>query len=150
MVRFASRATTRRDQRGFTLLELIIVIAMIGILATIAMPTLKDMPTRAKEAVLKTNLHSIRESIDMFYGDKGRYPASLDELVEAKYLRQVPFDPFTKSNDSWLVVREDDSEEGEEPGPPPLPGEEETGPGVIDVHSSSTHKALDGTIYSSW
>lgn len=142
--------TRGRDERGFTLLELIIVIAMIGILATIAMPTLKDMPTRAKEAVLKTNLHSIRESIDMFYGDKGHYPASLDELVESKYLRQVPFDPFTKSNETWVVVLEDESEGEEEPGPPPLPGEEESGPGVMDVHSSSNRKALDGTTYSSW
>jgi general secretion pathway protein G len=149
MVTHAPAAPRPRDQRGFTLLELIIVIAMIGILATIAMPTLKDMPTRAKEAVLKTNLHSIRESIDMFYGDKGHYPASLDELVESKYLRQVPFDPFTKSSETWVVVLEDESEE-EEPGPPPLPGEEENGPGVIDVHSSSNRKALDGTVYSSW
>ena len=141
----------KRAERGFTLLELIIVVAMIGILAAIAMPALVNMPTRAKEAVLKTNLHSLRESIDMFYGDKGRYPGSLDELVDLKYLRSIPFDPFTKSDDTWTLIYEEEGEgEEEEPGPPPIPGEEGEGPGVIDVRSASNKKALDGTAYSSW
>ena len=142
----------RRDERGFTLLELIIVIAMIGILATIAMPALANMPTRAKEAVLKTNLHTMRESLDMFYGDKGRYPGSLDELVESKYLRTVPIDPFTKSAETWVLTFEEEGEgeEEEEPGPPPIPGEEGEGPGVIDVRSASNRRSLDGTPYSSW
>jgi general secretion pathway protein G len=141
----------RRGERGFTLLELIIVVAMIGVLASIAMPALKDMPRRAKEAVLKTNLHSIRETLDMYYGDKGRYPTSLEELVEAKYFREIPFDPFTKSNTSWVVVLEDELEEGseEEPGPPPGP-DEPAGPGILDVRSGAPGVSLDGTPYAEW
>jgi general secretion pathway protein G len=141
----------RRSERGFTLLELIIVVAMIGILASIAMPALKDMPTRAKEAVLKTNLHSIRETLDMFYGDKGRYPGSFDELVEAKYLRAIPVDPFTKSSETWVAIFEDEVLEGdeEEPGPPPGP-DEPAGPGILDVRSGSPGISLDGTPYAEW
>lgn len=138
-----------RRERGFTLLELIIVVAMIGILASIAMPALKDMPRRAKESVLKTNLRTLREVIDQFYGDKGRYPASLDELVETKYLRQVPFDPFTKSAQTWVLVLEEETTE-EDAGPPPTGDEEEAGPGIIDVHSGSSATALDGTPYAKW
>jgi len=139
----------RRGERGFTLLELIIVVAMIGILASIAMPALAPMPRRAKESVLKTNLRTLREVIDQFYGDKGRYPASLDELVETKYLRQVPIDPFTKSAQTWVLVFEEATTE-EDAGPPPTGDEEEAGPGIIDVHSGSPASALDGTPYAKW
>ncbi len=137
----------RAGVRGFTLLELIIVVAMIGILATLVMPSLKDMPRRAKEAVLKTNLHTIRETIDMFYGDRGRYPESLDELVETKYLRTVPVDPFTGASDTWILIIEEESED--EPGPGPGDGEME-GPGVIDVRSGSNLLGLDGSSYGDW
>jgi len=138
----------RRSERGFTLLELIIVVAMIGILATIAMPALKDMPRRAKEAVLKTNLHTIRESLDMFYGDKGRYPGSLEELVP-RYLRQIPFDPFTGSNATWVLIFEEDDEFGDV-GPAPEDDDELAGPGILDVRSGSGLSSLDGTPYGEW
>src|SRR6185295_1208219 len=101
--------TLRCDEQGFTLLELIIVVAIIGILATIAMPALKDVPRRANEAVLKTNLHTLRDVIDQYYGDKGKYPTSLDELVEKGYLRKVPIDPITKRSDTWVFTYEDDA-----------------------------------------
>src|SRR6185369_10834509 len=87
--RLNGRCAMRERERGFTLLELIIVIAIIGILATIAMPALKDVPRRANEAVLKTNLHTLRDVIDQYYGDKGKYPTGLQQLVETGYLRKV-------------------------------------------------------------
>jgi general secretion pathway protein G len=136
-------------QRGFTLLELIIVVAMIGILASIAMPALKDMPTRAKEAVLKTNLRTFREVIDQYYGDKGHYPLTLADLVDSHYLRAIPFDPFTKSQQTWqLIYEEEDSDQ--EPGPQDEGGGEPTGPGIIDVHSGSPRSSLDGVPYAEW
>ena len=140
----------RSRERGFTLLELIVVVAMIGILATIVMPALKDMPRRAKEAVLKTNLHTLRETIDMYYGDKGHYPDSLEALVESDYLRTVPVDPFMGSSETWILVFEEEDEGGEpEPGPPPGP-DDPAGPGVVDVRSASPHVSLDGTPYAEW
>ena len=138
--------TTKR-QGGFTLLELIIVIAIIGILATIAMPALKDMPRRANEAVLKTNLRTIRDLIDQYYGDQGHYPESLEVLVEKGYARQVPYDPLTKSFESWKLVFE-------EPDPLTEPAEtdlpEGGEPGIIDVRSGSPLISLDGTPYADW
>lgn len=136
-----------RGERGFTLLELIIVIAIIGILATIAMPAMKDMPRRANEAVLKTNLHTLRDVIDQHYGDKGKYPTSLEQLVEAGYLRKVPMDPITKRNDTWVPVYE----EVDPDSPPPESDQNEDGsPGITDVHSGSPATSLDGTLYSEW
>ena len=135
-----------RSERGFTLLELIIVMAIIGILATIAMPALKDVPRRANEAVLKTNLHTMRDVIDQYYGDKGKYPASLEELVEKGYLRKVPTDPMTKRNDTWVFVYEENGGDTAKPETEELEAE----PGITDIHSGSPLAALDGSAYSEW
>ena len=132
------------SESGFTLLELIVVIAIVGILAAVAMPKLKDVPRKANEAVLKTNLHTLRDVIDQHYGDKGRYPASLEALVEGGYLRKIPND-ITKRNDTWVPVYEEI-----DPDNPPVETEEGEGPGIVDVHSGSPAISLDGTPYSEW
>jgi general secretion pathway protein G len=142
--RRAARRTARES--GFTLLELIIVVAIIGILATIAMPALKDVPRRANEAVLKTNLHTMRDVIDQYYGDKGKYPTSLDQLVEKGYLRKIPVDPMTKRNDTWEFEYEETSDDN----PRPETETDEGAPGIVDVHSGSPLAALDGTLYREW
>jgi general secretion pathway protein G len=138
---------TRRALRGFTLLELIIVVAIIGILASIAMPALKDMPRRAAESVLKTNLRTLREVLDQYYGDKGHYPESLEALVEERYLRAVPIDPITKSAETWQTVYEESDPENP-PAETDMP--EGGGPGIIDVKSGSAALSLAGTPYAEW
>ncbi|HKV12527.1 MAG TPA: type II secretion system protein [Thermoanaerobaculia bacterium] len=136
----------RQREHGFTLLELIVVIAIVGILATIAMPAMKDVPRRANEAVLKTNLHTLRDVIDQHYGDKGKYPTSLQSLVDTGYLRKIPMDPITKSSDTWIPVYEEIN-----PDSPPAETESEDGqPGIVDVRSGSAAISLDGTPYSEW
>jgi general secretion pathway protein G len=137
----------RGQQSGFTLLELIIVIAIIGILATIAMPALKDVPLRAKESVLKTNLRTFRDVIDQHYGDKGMYPKSLQALVETGYLRKIPIDPITRSAETWVPVYEE-----LDPDNPPAEteGGDELEPGIVDVRSGAPDNSLDGTPYSEW
>lgn len=137
----------RRPDAGFTIIELIIVIAIIGILAGMALPRLIDAPRRAQEAVLKTNLRAMRDAINQFHADQGHYPPSLEALVEGQYLRTVPVDPITKSNETWLV-------EYEEFDPDYFPAETdqpETGePGIMDVFSGAEALSLDGTPYSEW
>jgi general secretion pathway protein G len=140
-----------RAEQGFTLLEMIIVVAIIGILAAIAMPKLKDMPQRANEVVLKSNLHMLRDVIDQYYGDKGHYPSSLETLVKDGYLRAIPVDPITKRSDTWVLVPEENTPDpSQQPAPPSdsAPGDDK--PGISDVHSGSPLLALDGTPYSEW
>jgi general secretion pathway protein G len=141
-----NRIGRQARQGGFTLLELIVVIAIIGILATIAMPALIKVPLRAKESVLKTNLRTLRDVIDQHYGDKGKYPTSLEALVDDGYIRKIPIDPITKSSETWIPVYE-------EIDPDNPPAETETDPaepGIVDVHSGAPGKASDGSEYKDW
>lgn len=132
-----------RRQRGFTLIELIVVVTIIGILATIAVPAMRNAPIRAKESALKADLYTLRSCIDQFHGDRGRWPTSLEELVSMGYLRKVPVDPITGSADTWVVVyAETTGDETER--------EQEAGPGIIDVHSGAEGVALDGSRYADW
>ena len=140
------RKLTRAGQRGFTLLELIIVIAIIGILATIAMPALRNMPVRAKESVLKTNLRTLRDMIDQYYGDKGKYPTSLSALTDEGYVRKLPVDPMTKSSETWVPVYE----ESDPDHPAAETDSDPASPGIVDVHSGAPGNSLDGTPYKDW
>ncbi len=126
--------------QGFTLIELMIVMVLIMILAAMAVPTYRVAVTRAREAVLKDDLFTMRKLIDQYTLDKQQPPQSLDDLVQAGYLRGgLPVDPFTGSNQTWQV----DVEEV------PLTAQQ-TVPGIVDVHSGSSATSLEGTPYSSW
>jgi general secretion pathway protein G len=126
---------------GFTLIEMIIVFTLIGILVGLGLPQYQTAAKRAREAVLKEDLFQFRKLIDQYYLDKRTYPASLQTLVEEKYLRTIPVDPITNSATTWVEVRET-----------PSPDEIATlvNLGVIDVKSGSDKKALDNTLYNTW
>jgi general secretion pathway protein G len=124
---------------------------VIGILATIALPALRNLPRRANEAALKTNLRAMRDVIDQYYGDQGAYPPSLEELVEKGLLRGIPVDPFTKSNETWVPTYEDEDEGVDQAGL--FAADDallEEGKGIIDVHSGSDLLSIDGEPYSEW
>lgn len=132
---------TGKKKPGFTLIELIIVFTLIGILLGLALPQYKYATKKAREAVLKEDLFILRKLIDQYFSDKGKYPASLQVLVEEGYLRRLPVDPFTNSAETWEEVREVLSPEDMMAGKQP---------GVIDVRSGSKEKAIDGTPYNTW
>ena len=124
----------RQRNPGFTLIELMVVMAVIATLLAIAMPRYFSSLEKSREAVLHQDLSLLRETLDKYYGDKGKYPDTLDELVSNRYLRSVPVDPITDSNATWVSI------------PPVNP---ETG-GVYDVRSGAQGVARDGTEYHNW
>jgi general secretion pathway protein G len=120
-------------KRGFTFIELMVVMVVIALLLSLALPRYFDGLERGKEAVLREDLATMRDAIDHYHADKGVYPSSLEMLVEQRYLRFVPEDPMTGSKESWEMV--------------PLP---DSAPGVYDIRSGSQEVAKDGTPYASW
>jgi general secretion pathway protein G len=128
-------------ERGFTLIEMIIVFTMIGILVGLALPQFKNAAVKARESTLKESLFTIRKLIDQYYTDKSKYPLSLQALVDEGYLRKKPEDPMTGSADTWVEVREEPQADDIEPG---------YVPGITDVRSGSDRTGLDGTPYGTW
>lgn len=118
---------------------------IIGILAAIAVPALRDSPKRAAEAALRADLFTFRSVLDQYKGDKGNYPPDLETLLHDGYIRRIPLDPMTKAQD-WVLTMEEEASEPDQATPSVEPPK----PGIIDVHSASKAKALDGTNYSDW
>jgi general secretion pathway protein G len=124
-------------ERGFTLVELLIVISLISILAAMGLVQYRNSVVSAKESVLVTDLFRMRDAIDQYYADKGKYPSSLDSLVSDGYMRKIPEDPITKSSDTWTTVPAE-----------PDPNNPSAEPGIYDVKSGAPGTALDGSNYS--
>ena len=134
----ARRIQTGRRASGFTLIELMIVMAIIAVLVSMALPIYQKSIIRSKESVLKSNLFTLRTVIDEYTYDKQKAPQSLDDLVSDGNLREVPLDPMT-GNNQWRVIMED-----------ALTSVNQTDPGIYDVRSSSDKTSLEGTPYSEW
>jgi general secretion pathway protein G len=134
-----ARPPRRKQSRGFTLIELMIVISMILILIAIAIPSYNQSIMRSREAVLRQNLFTLRSLISQYTLDKQKAPQSLDDLVSAGYIKQIPVDPMTGKAD-WTVDQEQDT----------IMSVDQQEPGIDDVHSSSTQIGSDGTAYNTW
>jgi general secretion pathway protein G len=128
-----------RGIAGFTIIELLVVLALVSILATMGMAQYRQSVTHAREAVLKTDLFDMRDAIDQYYADKGQWPTNLEALVTDGYVRKIPVDPITQSADTWQTVPSD-----------PDPNNPTATAGIQDVKSGSDQTALDGTPYSGW
>jgi general secretion pathway protein G len=133
------RATLKRHSRGFTIIELLVVLALISILATMALAQYRNGQIHAREAVLKTDLFHLRDAIDQYYADKGQYPSTLDVLVTEGYVRKVPVDPITNSADTWQTVPSE-----------PDPNNPTASVGIYDIKSGSDQTAIDGSKYADW
>jgi general secretion pathway protein G len=129
----------RTQSAGFTLIELMIVMAIIGILITMAIPSFVGAIKHAREAALKEDLQTMRTAIDTYTMDKQKGPQSLDDLIQDGYLRAIPEDPMTRQKDTWVTDSSDS-----------MYSLDETEPGITDVHSGSTETGSDGQPYSSW
>lgn len=136
------RSTLSHKKKGFTLIEIIIVFALIGILVGLGLPQFKNATIRARESVLKESLFQMRKLINQYYTDKGKYPASLYTLVDEGYLRTIPIDPITKSSETWVELQQTLTEDEM------MMLEVEVG--IVDVYSGSNEKSLNGTLYSTW
>ncbi len=132
-------STGNTRDRGFTLIELMIVISLILILVSISIPVYNTSILRAKESVLKQDLFQMRSLISQYTLDKQKAPQSLDDLVQAGYIKQIPNDPMTGSNSTWTVDQEDS-----------LMSVDQRDPGISDVHSGASQLSTDGTAYSTW
>jgi general secretion pathway protein G len=123
-----------RAKQGFTLIELIVVMAIIAMLLTLAVPRYFHSVENSREAVLKQNLAQVRDALDKFYGDNGKYPDSLEDLVKKKYLRSMPEDPITESSTTWVIVAPEDESKG----------------AVFDIKSGAEGNGRDGKPYKEW
>ena len=128
-----------RDRRGFTILELMVVMTIIVTLATIGMVQYRQSVQFARESVLKDDLFKLRDAIDQYYADKNQYPPTLDDLVSSGYIRALPKDPITNSTSSWQAVPSE-----------PDPNNPSIAPGVYDVKSGAETQGMDGSRYSDW
>jgi general secretion pathway protein G len=119
---------------GFSLIEVMVSLAIVATILSLAAPRYFTAVDKAKESVLRENLYVLRDSIDKFHSDQGKYPSKLDDLVQWKYLRSVPLDPFTESSNSWVPIPPDDASAG----------------AIMDVRSSAPNQARDGTWFKDW
>ena len=126
-----------RTRRGFTLIEMLLVLLLLALIATLVTPVVTGGIQRARESTLRTDLYALRKAIDDYYADTGAYPPELEELVTKRYLRRIPPDPLTESRDTWILVRAEEDKAAK-------------GGGILDVRSGSPEQARDGSHFKDW